>query len=56
MTLWSPNPHTGRFPPFRILWNLLWILPVQITRGIFCACCLLAYGPRDARKAWRDTE
>ena len=56
MTLWTPSPQTGCYPLPRILWCLAWLVPLQIARVLFCTCCLMAYGPRDARKAWQDTE
>jgi hypothetical protein len=41
MNLWKPDSKTGRFPILRVIWNLIWIVPMY-TFGFLFACTVAA--------------
>lgn len=53
---WGSDPMTGEFPWLRIVWNLLWFMPIQATRFLFVAVVFVSHGTRDAKTVWRDTQ
>lgn len=51
---WRADKMTMSYPLPRIIWNLAWFLPLQITRFMFCACVMAANGTR-FKRVWEDS-
>ena len=51
MQLWTASRKTGRYPPLRVAWHILWLVPVMLTGAVFLLVVLLAYG-MDAARCW----
>ena len=52
---WKDDPYTGNFPLSRVIWNLLWIIPVYITCALFVITVFCKGGVSDAKEAWYKT-
>jgi len=52
---WKSDRQTGSFPLPRIIWNLAWYIPLQVTRFLFCVCTLCAFGGSSFRDQWRNS-
>lgn len=51
--LWSDNYYA---PVYVIAWRVIWFIPMQLARIVFCACAAMAWGLDAGKMAWRDTE
>lgn len=51
--MWSDNHYA---PLHVIAWRIIWFIPMQLARIVFCACAIMAWGWNTGKQAWRDTE
>ncbi len=56
MNLWHANRETRRYPPLRVVWNLIWFLPLYISRVLFTLVVFLENGSEYAKNAWLSTQ
>jgi hypothetical protein len=53
MVKWGPDPKTGKFPWYRVVWNLLWALPIYSSVFALCGLVFFAHGPKLCKRTWR---